>query len=192
MQKIFIINGSGGVGKDTFVEMVSKIIPTMNYSSVDKVKEIAKQIGWNGISKTEKDRKFLSDLKILTSEYCDMPFQDMMRIIKEYHGSDCRCLFLHIREPKEIRRAVMEFSAESILITRDSVEPITTNMADANVHNYQYDYTINNNGTLEELEIQARKFVYNYVLDASEQLKMDITELESFSFIETMRSVLIK
>ena len=75
-KKIFIINGSGGVGKDTFVELVSEFASIMNFSSVDKVKDIAKEIGWNG-TKTEKDRKFLSDLKILTAEYCDMPFQSM-------------------------------------------------------------------------------------------------------------------
>lgn len=53
---IFIINGSGGVGKDTFVEMVQvelnnilkKFHTVINFSSVDKVKEIAKEIGWDG------------------------------------------------------------------------------------------------------------------------------------------------
>ena len=62
--EIFIINGSGGCGKDTFVELFSKHYgpdKVWNYSSVDKVKRIAKEIGWTG-AKTEKDRKFLSDL----------------------------------------------------------------------------------------------------------------------------------
>ena len=65
-KQVFIINGSGGVGKDTFVELVSKVfnLSVMNFSSVDKVKEIARIIGWTG-GKTEKDRKFLSDLKLL-------------------------------------------------------------------------------------------------------------------------------
>ena len=57
MKKIFIINGSGGVGKDTFVELVSQFFPIVNFSSVHKVKEIAIKIGWDGKSKTEKDRK---------------------------------------------------------------------------------------------------------------------------------------
>ena len=88
IKQVFIINGSGGVGKDTFVEFV-EMIPTFefigenenstvwfknfeikNYSSVSKVKEIAKIIGWNG-EKTERDRKFLSDLKLLTTKYKD-------------------------------------------------------------------------------------------------------------------------
>lgn len=63
---IFIINGSGGVGKDTFVELVStelndrlkKFHTVLNFSSVDKVKEIAKEIGWDG-KKNRKKQKVL-------------------------------------------------------------------------------------------------------------------------------------
>ena len=55
-KQIFIINGSGGVGKDTFVELVSvelndilkKFHTVINFSSVDKVKEIARKIGCSG------------------------------------------------------------------------------------------------------------------------------------------------
>lgn len=162
-KKIFVINGSGGVGKDTFVEFVSAITPTLNISSVDKVKEIAKQIGWDGESKTEKDRKFLSDLKKITSEYCDMPFQYMKEKIEKYMFCKQLCIFLHIREPEEIERAVKEFNAKTILITRYSVDPITSNTSDANVNNYKYDYEIANNGTLETFKIVAEQFVKDYI-----------------------------
>lgn len=163
-KKIFVINGKPTVGKDTFVEFISEITPTLNISSVDKVKEIAKQIGWNGISKTEKDRKFLSDLKKITTEYCDMPFQYMKEQVNKFN-KDKRdnILFLHIREPEEIKRAVKEFNAKTILITRYSVDPITSNTSDANVNNYKYDYEIANNGTLETFKIVAEQFVKDYV-----------------------------
>ena len=164
MKKIFIINGMATVGKDSFVNLVSKRIKTMNVSSVDKVKEIAKLIGWDGVSKTEKDRKFLSDLKLLTTEYCDMPFEYMKQKVKEFNNSDYKCLFLHIREPNEIRKAVKEFNAETVLVIRDSVIPITSNTADANVLNYRYDYEIINNGTLETLDHIADFFVKENIL----------------------------
>lgn len=162
-KKIFVINGKPTVGKDTFVEFISEITPTLNISSVDKVKEIAKQIGWDGISKTEKDRKFLSDLKKITTEYCDMPFQYMKEKIEEYMFYKQLCIFLHIREPEEIERAVKEFNAKTILITRYSVDPITSNTSDANVNNYKYDYEIANNGTLETFKIVAEQFVKDYI-----------------------------
>lgn len=166
MKKIFIINGSGGVGKDTFVKLISNFIPAINYSSVDKVKIIAKQIGWDGISKTDKDRKLLSDLKALTTEYNDMSFNCLKHTVSNFFDiSSASCLFLHIREPEEIKRAVQEFNAETILIKRNSTQAITTNVSDANVENYKYDYIINNDGTLEDLEIEARKFVYKYIIE---------------------------
>ena len=44
-KKIFIINGSGGTGKDTFVNLFAECYgadKVWNYSSVDKVKRIAR------------------------------------------------------------------------------------------------------------------------------------------------------
>lgn len=163
MKQVFIINGSGGVGKDTFVDFVSEKMCTENYSSVDKVKEIAKVIGWDG-GKTEKDRKFLSDLKLLTTEYNDMPFQCMKkRVNKFYEDSIAVILFLHIREPEEIERAVKEFDAKTILIKRDNIKHIKSNMADENVFNYNYDIIIENNGTLDDFKEAANSFTENFL-----------------------------
>ena len=178
-KQIFIINGSGGVGKDSFIDMVNfaesrilnKHIKIGNYSSVSKVKEIAKIIGWTG-AKTERDRKFLSDLKLLTTEYNNMPLNDM----KEYADyflnvpkDDARILFLHIREPEEIAKAVNEFkeyNVKTILVKRDSVKHITSNMADENVYNYNYDIVINNSGTIEDLKEKAKCFISDFLKGA--------------------------
>ena len=158
MKKIFILNGSGGVGKDTFVDLVSNYIPTIHFSSVTKVKEIAKVIGWDG-GKTEKDRKFLSDLKILCTEYNNLPFNSMKEMVAEFLNGDANALFIDIREPNEIEIAKQAFNAETVLVKRDSVTHITSNMADANVYNYQYDHIIENNGSIKDLDNTAKKFV---------------------------------
>lgn len=166
-KQIFVINGFGGVGKDTFVELVSaelndrlkRFHTVVNFSSVDRVKEIAKEIGWKG-KKSEKDRKFLSDLKSLTKDYCDMPFQSMKNKAENFQKSDKeKILFLHIREPEEIERAVKEFGAKTILITRNDVEHIVSNESDKNVFNYDYDFVINNNGTIEDLKDKVDNFI---------------------------------
>lgn len=166
-KQIFIINGSGGVGKDTFVELVSvelndilkRFHTVENFSSVDKVKEIAREIGWDG-KKREKDRKFLCDLKNLSSNYCDMPFQSMKNKVNEFIKNDeNKFLFLHIREPEEINRAVKEFDAKTILVVRDTVKYITSNMADKNVFDYDYDYVIQNNGTITDLKQKAKELI---------------------------------
>ena len=167
IKKIFVVNGSGGVGKDTFVNLVSEEMnarlkrfhTVWNFSSVDKIKEIAREIGWQG-GKTEKDRKFLSDLKQLSSKYCDMPFESMKSKVSEFMNDDNSVfLFLHIREPEEINGAVKEFNAKSIIVIRDSIHPILSNNADKNVFNYNYDLIIVNNGTIEDLREYAKDFV---------------------------------
>ena len=73
---IFIINGSGSKGKDQFVEDVNQFVPVYNVSSVDIIKAMAQNVGWDG-SKTEKDRKFLADLKSLCTEYNDSPYKNI-------------------------------------------------------------------------------------------------------------------
>lgn len=159
-KKIFIINGTGGVGKDTFVRLVSEHCPypVSNFSSVDKVKEIARTIGWKG-GKSEKDRKFLSDLKLLTSNYCDMPMNSLREEVERFKASDEYALFLHVREPGEIERCVNEFGAMTVLVDRPSVEHITSNMADRNVFEYVYTVVVKNYAGLDEFSDIAKKFI---------------------------------
>lgn len=168
-QQIIIINGNGGVGKDTFIHLVSKVytdVDVWSYSSTDKIKEIAKTIGWDGV-KDEKSRKLLADLKVLCDSYNDMTFRDMKHAVAEFTNSYGTFLFLHIREPHNIERARKEFDAITVLVTRDDVKDITSNEADKNVRNYDYDYIITNNGSLEDLEEVAKQFVE----DVNESMK---------------------
>lgn len=156
-KQIVIINGTGGSGKDTFVEFCSKYSKVMNFSSIDKVKEIAKIIGWDG-KKTDKDRKFLSDLKRLTTEYNDMAFNSITEAVNQFKTSNKDILFIHIREPEEIQRAAETFNAKTLLVKRIGLANIKTNYSDANVDNYSYDYIIENT-TFEQLENDALNFV---------------------------------
>ena len=158
MKKIYITNGMARCGKDTFAGFLGGIVPTHKYSSVTRIKEIAKGCGWDG-GKTEKDRKFLSDLKELTTTYSDLAFNDIKATVEWFMSkSPCSVLLIDIREPREIHRAKKEFGAKTILIARDDIPFISTNMADAGVFDYEYDYIIENNGTLDEFREAVLKF----------------------------------
>ena len=162
MKQVIIINGSGGVGKDTFVEFCSKYVKVMNVSSVDKVKEAANVLtGWNG-EKDEKSRKLLSDLKQLGIEYNDAPFQYLSKKVQEFQVSDAEIMFIHIREHTEIEKCKQAFHAKTLLITNKNVAVILSNHSDSDINNYNYDYTIQNDGTLEELEQKAEEFVKSF------------------------------
>lgn len=160
MQKqVIIINGTGGSGKDTFVEFCSEFVKVTNISSVDKVKEAAKiLVGWNG-EKDEKSRKLLVDLKQLSIEYNDSPTKYIKEQFEKFEEGNSEYLFIHIREIDEIEKIKKLLNAKTLLIKNPRVALITSNNSDGNVYKYTYDYTIENDGTLEDLKEKARKFV---------------------------------
>ena len=51
------------------------------------------------------------------------------------------------------------FGAETILIRNPNVKKIESNHADRDVENYEYNYIIENNGSIEQLESTAKVFV---------------------------------
>lgn len=157
---IFVINGSGGVGKDTFVNFVAEDNRVVHLSSINKVKEIATLIGWDGI-KDEKSRKLLSDLKQLTTDYNDMSFNYICDLIDNLNNMDNYgvYVFVDIREPEEIKRFIKRYPyTQTILITNKNVESIKSNKSDAEVYDYNYDYIVENDGSLEDLQVKAGTF----------------------------------
>lgn len=161
--KIICINGQGGVGKDLFVAYCAKETGGIyNFSMVDGIKKIAEEIGWKG-GKTLKDRRFLSDLKDLTSRYNDFPFTNTFNKVKtivlNYVSSEELIIFIHARESQDIDRWVKEYGARTLLIRRPEVEGKYNNHADDEVFLMEYDYVINNSGTLEDLKDMARHFI---------------------------------
>lgn len=163
-KQIFITNGMARCGKDTFAKLLNEIVPTLKYSSIDKVKEIASLCGWEG-GKLEKDRKFLSDLKLLTTEYSDMAFNAIKEMVDDFLMDNLhQVMLIDIREPEEIEKAKAAFGAKTILINNYRVKFIDSNMADANVYNYKYDFEISNNGTLDEFRNQIYEFACKEIL----------------------------
>lgn len=168
MSKIIIINGPGGCGKSTFVEYCKKEHHLVaEYSTVDIVKQIASICGWNG-DKDLKNRKFLSDLKDLLTEWNDIPFSKSISFIKktldmwsvEGYNLDEAVIFIHCREPEEIKRFEKEVGAISLFIDNPNMEnAIYGNHADDEVYNYNYTYTIKNDGTLFDLRNKAKDFI---------------------------------
>ena len=161
-KKVIIINGSGGVGKDTFVEFCSEFANVKNISSVDKVKEAARVlVGWDG-TKDDKSRKLLVDLKQLSIDFNDYPVTYIKEETEKFlENEEQDIMFVHIREISEIEKVkkLLGDKIKTLLITSTRVEKILTNSSDANVDKFNYDYYIDNSGTLEELKEKANKFL---------------------------------
>ena len=165
MRKIIIINGMGGSGKDSFVKACQNIDPTIqNISSVNYVKQVAYELGWDGVKDT-KGRRFLSDLKMALSAYNDAPFIMTIKDIEDYDKN--ATVFVHIRESDDISKykAYFEHNGDivtTVVINNSRVKPITSNLADADVYNSSYDWIIDNEGTLDDLAQSAEFFLKNF------------------------------
>ena len=109
---VIVINGSGGVGKDTLCELAAEHYKVKNVSSITPIKEIAALCGWDG-KKDDKSRKFLSDLKRLCVEYNDYPTVWAREQYEDFKTGCEEIMFVHIREPEEIAKFVKATNGEA-------------------------------------------------------------------------------
>lgn len=172
MRRAFVINGAGGVGKDTLIEQfkekVPSYIPVYNVSSVDVIKEIATKYGkWEG-QKDLKSRKFLSDLKKVFTDYNDLPTTYLIDRYRHFMegGMNQGVLFVHIREPEEIKKFVKGTNgkAVTILIQRKGIsEKHYGNHSDDDVANYNYDVIFDNDKSIEESSIEFTNIICSFL-----------------------------
>ena len=150
---VIVINGSGGVGKDTLCELAAEHYKVKNVSSITPIKEIAALCGWDG-KKDDKSRKFLSDLKRLSVEYNDYPTVWAREQYEDFKTGGEEIMFVHIREPEEIAKFVKATGGEAkTLLVRGGERMKKSaygNVSDDGVENYAYDYYFTNDGTLDE------------------------------------------
>ncbi len=160
---IWIVNSYPKAGKTTFEKFVQEIYdgPCILLSTMDRVRTIAFDLGWNG-EKTPKDRKFLSDLKRILMEWQDIPFQRTLQEIRraQHYFKEDPLIFVDCREPTEIQRFVDEVSAKTIFVSRPQVANLQqSNESDAHVGDFVYDIVISNEGSLDDLKHRAVEFV---------------------------------
>lgn len=163
-----MVNLDSRAGKDQFVLFCQKHATwCKNISTVDFVKQVASFCGWDGV-KTPKNRAFLSDLKDLLTKWDDVPFKKVQCAAERFDyeaqaygfSTNDVLVFIHCREPQEISKFVNQMNAKTLLIRRAAVESNDqSNLSDSEVFNYDYDYIIENNGTLEDLECAAVAFL---------------------------------
>ncbi len=149
---VFVINGRGGVGKDTLCDLAATAFSVKNVSSIAPIKALARQAGWQG-EKTDRARKFLSDLKAVTIAYNDFPTNWAVAAYQEFLQGAAQILFVHIREGEEIEKFVQATGrkAKTLLIRRAAVhQGAYGNRSDDEVEQYAYDYIFDNDMPLEQ------------------------------------------
>lgn len=177
---IIIINGKGGVGKDTLCDFARKAFKVRNISSITKVKEVAAIAGWDG-EKDVRGRRLLSDIKNALIKYDDCIIARQLNNVTFNHMlfENIQILFVHIREPEEIEKYKSllpdAFTVKTLLIKRDTGIRNYGNPADDLVENYDYDYTYENTKPLEEAGDDFINFL-NETMGLKDLFKEDINE----------------
>lgn len=166
--KVIVVNGSARTGKDNFVNYFKKHydFKCFNWSTIDKVKKVSKRnFGWNG-KKTEDARLFLSEIKMVWSEFNNGPFEDVVnKISKSYeklekNDKENVVYFIHCREPQEIQKFVDKYKDKCITILLKRCDrDVPNNDSDKNVSNFNYNYLIENSGNKKDLEKEALNFL---------------------------------
>ncbi len=164
---VFVINGSGGVGKDTFCQAAEQFWRVQNISSITPICTLARAAGWDG-EKTPAARRFLSELKQACTAFNDLPLRYCVEQYQVFMQNDRQILFVHIREPEQIDRFRQAVGprCKAILVRRPAMEqsrgPLG-NYSDDNVADYVYDGVFINDSVLEALPERVHWFLKDMI-----------------------------
>lgn len=162
VKRIFILNGVHSTGKDTFVKYINNFgIDAVHYSYVDFTRNMLDSVGVDINNKTDKIRKLLCNINNALEEYDDIPFKDCCNVADDFKNDwlEGNWLIIDCREPKKIERLKQKLNAKTIFI-KSNKKITADNVADKAVaEDYQYDYIIDNTGTLDDLEADTLNFV---------------------------------
>jgi hypothetical protein len=176
--KVVIINGTPQSGKDTLVNLatdycnVNECANILNLSSVDPIKSVLAQFGWDG-EKTDEIRDIMAGIKKLWVVAQNGPTMFLMNNILQFHMShvgEDNIVFCHIREPEEINKLksiitgmdVVGIDVTTLFIIRDNqpISSITRYSDDPIViSQYSYDNIILNNSDLVEYDYKVCNFI---------------------------------
>jgi uridine kinase len=164
---VVIINGKPRSGKNTFCDYIvnyceEKGIFCDVWSTIDFEKEILEEIVNREYDpNNDIDRTFLSDFKQLCNECYDITFRDFKNLLMFYEG----IFLVHTREWNEILR-FQNYCKENdikfitVFMSSKNEKDEFTNYSDKFCDNKKnmYDVKIENNGSLEDLEENAKQF----------------------------------
>jgi len=170
MVQILILNGAAGSGKGEVFKFIDEILldwDVKEYSSIQYIKEVAKEsFGWNGVKDTA-GRNLLSTMKQAMIKYNNLPTKKIISVIKESIASEIDLIVTDIREPSEIDKLVKWCRENKVIChtcrisnTNKELEAERSCLSltgDKMYGRYDYSLYIYNNGTLDELKTHIEK-----------------------------------
>lgn len=123
--------------------------------------------GWDGKEKTEEVRRALSRIKTTLEEFDGSPSNEVISTIQELKEMHVKnyVFFVNIREAKRIDefkekvKNKLGLSCHTLFVSNPNKKIIKSNTADYHAKDYNYDYYISNDGSLEELKEKAYSYL---------------------------------
>ena len=181
---VVLINGRPRAGKDTAVQFMQESLDrarvmSESYSSIQPVKNMLSS--WVDLrKKTEADRRLMSIVGDALQEHSQFRTNtSLAQIGKFFEIVRSGVFFLHMREPALIEKVKKGCEKDSLTFIRLLVESprsenVTNNHADADVEKGEYDYRMQNAGTLDDLRANCDAFLRFYgLLRHANQLSVD-------------------
>lgn len=202
---IVIINGKGGIGKDTLINSIEqgKNCYVHNSSSITLVRDMCEPITVLS-SKAEKDlayRQMLADIKHAVDRYyrqkhgIGLTTKDMIDDVFEYwledelekiEGYTSSVIFIHIREPENIKEFLAETKKElkkrgindviltTLLIRSERGLDSYGNSSDDRVENFEYEHIYESkNGINEDAECFRKMFFSEIMGMESDEMRLE-------------------
>lgn len=164
MKKAYIINGLPRSGKDTFAEFLGEYCKVKKISAIDPVVKIIKNAGLDVSNKTEADRTLMSELKESLDKWGNVSTKYIMTEFGRFLKSDNDVLLIDVRNPMQIQEIFNIIEVRSVFIYGGKKLDNPTAADDENVITaYNYDYYIDNTGTLKEYKNNVLDF-YNSIV----------------------------
>ena len=151
---VLMFAGKAGAGKDTSATVVQSFIPqTERFAFAYKVKEIAKQFGWDGV-KDEKGRKLLQSVGQTGRAYDkDLWAKDCAQRIAAYSGL---ALVTDLRFRNEMNVVKEAFPDAKVILVKGRAADLGENAKDISEHDLDgfddFDFVLDNSGTEEDLK----------------------------------------
>lgn len=162
---VLAIMGKAGSGKDTTAHYLSKLLPNkvQRYAFADKLKQIARNMGWDG-KKDTKGRKLLQDLGTIGREYAEDIWVDY--VIEQILLDPPKiAVITDVRYPNEVYRLEKFFDKVYTIrvIGRQYDLGVNGQHSSENaLDDFLEDITIDNSGTKEELQQQVKSLITTY------------------------------
>ena len=166
MKNKIIINGVGGVGKDSFVSRFYDVsgIPTCNISTIQEAERILfalepiLSLKQERELKTDLYRSLLYDTKALLVKYGDRPYRQTVKRVHELENLfPGNAIFIHCREGAEISKLVDYYGEQCITVLVERNVPVANNPADRMLDKYFGYNMIIEEFDLDKMDIYAEK-----------------------------------